>query len=91
MDADERHDFRFLIDVAGYAVVSTKLGGDEIVGTAGDAGGDGRTETTTVGDTETNFNEKEVHTADSEVKVVTDVSKNRRSHRRRSTNSRTNS
>ena len=62
MDAEERPVLRFLIDVVGYAVVSTKFSGHEVAGTAGYAGGDGRTKTTTVRDTGTNFNEVKVAT-----------------------------
>ena len=43
-------------------MVSTKFSGYEVAGTAGYAGGDGRTKTTMVRDTGTNFNEVKVAT-----------------------------
>ena len=56
-------------------MASTKLGGDEVAGTAGDWRGDGRTETITVGDTGTDANMVEVATGVSEVEVVTNFKK----------------
>ena len=56
-------------------MASTKLGGDEVGGTASDARGDSRTETTTVGGTETDVNKVEVVTDVNKVAVVADVDK----------------
>ena len=75
VDADERPDMHFFLRVAGYSLVSTKLGGDEVAGTADDARGGGRTETSTVGDAGPDVNMVEVATDVSDVDVVTNVNK----------------
>lgn len=65
----------FFSGVAGCVVASTKLGGDEIAGKAGDARGDGKIETTTVGDAGTDVNMVEMVTDVSDVEVVNDDKK----------------
>ena len=65
----------FVLGVANNSVVSTKLGGDEVAGTAGDARGDERTEKTTGGNAGIDVNMVEDATDVSDVEVVTDVNK----------------